>query len=202
MEMARRNNCNVLRGRLDFNCLDDSFDDPDYCVKKNEDTSKDSDDIYSFGEEEFFNPFEENDSNNSFVNPFEENLSNGPRETAIKMAEDFNPFATSSPTSDIKNEKALKKENICPHCEIKYSSNYNLKQHIISVHKIFPPGITIFKCSKGSCDFVTGNRVQFSRHTHARQTQPSTVKTFCQVCGVQFFNPSSLKRHIGRVHKQ
>ena len=68
MEMARRNNCNVLRGRLDFNCLDDSFDDPDYCVKKNEDTSKDSDDVYSFGEEEFFNPFEENDSNNSFVN--------------------------------------------------------------------------------------------------------------------------------------
>ena len=204
VEMARRHNCSVLKRRLDFNRLDDSFEDPDYCVPKNKDTSSDSEedaDVYDFDNDDLFNPFEENASNDSHFNPFGPNHSNVPNEEPIKQAEGFNPFASSSPIIDSKHEKVLKKDNTCPHCETKYSSSYNLKQHQISVHKIFPPGMKLFKCTADKCGFVTGNRVQFSRHNHSKQTPSSSTKTFCQVCKEQFYNPSSLKRHVGRVHK-
>ena len=54
----------------------------------------------------------------------------------------------------------------CKHCGKEFNNSNNMKQHLISIHKIFPPGMTVFKCPFKKCDFVSGNRVAFARHSH------------------------------------
>ena len=191
----------MLRSKLDFDCLDDSFDDPDFDTKLavNQDTSDDSEDVYSFVDEsDFFNPFVKQTSNNSFCNPFHQNESVLPNQPVKSPPDGFNPFAASSPKGDKRVENGIK--NVCSYCDVKFSSSYNLKQHMVSIHKIFSPGMKIFKCDFNKCNFVTGSRMMFVRHNHSKfvQTGGSIVKPSCPVCHVQFFNPSSLKRHMQR----
>ena len=38
--------------------------------------------------------------------------------------------------------------------------------NFFSVHRIFPPGMTIYQCTEKNCNFVTGSRISFSRHVH------------------------------------
>jgi len=200
-ELARRINCSVLRSKLDFDCLDDSYDDPDFNTKVvNQDTSDDSEDVYSFVDEsDFFNPFVKETSNNSFCNPFQLNESVSPSQQPVESTPDgFNPFAASSPKVKKRAEKENK--NVCSHCDAKFSSSYNMKQHMISIHKIFSPGMKIYKCDFSKCNFVTGSRIMFARHNHSKSVQivGNNVKPSCPVCHAQFFNSSSLKRHIKR----
>ena len=36
----------------------------------------------------------------------------------------------------------------------------------VSVHKIFPKNMTVFKCDRPKCGFVASNKVHFNRHSH------------------------------------
>ena len=47
--------------------------------------------------------------------------------------------------------------------------------NIISVHRIFPNGMTVYQCSEKHCSFVTGSRICFNRHVH-RQTQVKFIR--------------------------
>ena len=201
-EAARINNCNVLKQKVNVDCLDDSYNDPDYVEAKESDASVKSD-IYDFNdEEEFFNPFETNSRNSSVFNPFGSNTSSKLpsvcSEDQFNSTETFNPFSESSPKSSYKEK--TKQVNTCPYCDKGFLSSYNMKQHQISVHKIFPPGIKIFQCTVKNCVFVTGSRVSFNRHSHARLTlkESKVTRPSCPVCNEQFFNLSSLKRHMIR----
>ena len=200
-EVARRTNCSVLRSKLDFDTLDDSFDDPDFDsnLAVNHDSSDDSEDVYTFVDEsDFFNPFVKQ-SSNSFCNPFHENATATviPSQPVEITPDSFNPFAASSPKCDKRTEQGIK--NICSYCDVRFFSNYNMKQHMISIHKIFSPGMKVFKCDFDKCNFVTGSKIMFVRHHHKSvQIVGSNAKPSCPVCHAKFFNLSSLKRHMKR----
>lgn len=206
-DAARRHNCMVINGKLSKDTLDDSYNDPNFQTEESKSRSSNStisdpSDVYSFkSNDESFNPFEKNNisenSSESCFNPFE-------TVTPIDSSyppDNFNPFSTSTPNRDKTTESISK---ICPHCDASFTSSYNTKQHMISVHKIFPPGMKIYKCSYSNCTYATGSRAMFSRHGHSKmalESQPSdpqTSKPKCQVCGAVFFNFSSLKRHFKR----
>ena len=215
-ELVRRNNCNILKSRIvEEDILDDSFADPDYGETNKYESSDEESDVYKFQDEtDFVNPFEKikmpdpvvdisdfvnsfvEHKNEDFVNPFETEREDALAIQSVSPNANFNPFAASSPTILAK----LKSEKACPYCDKIFPSNYNMKQHIISIHKIFPDGLTIFKCDDIDCNFVTGSRAMFSRHSHAKFVRPCnrTAKPMCQVCHKQFCNPSSLKRHVIR----
>lgn len=210
-DAARRHNCIVIKGKLSKDTFDDSYNDPNFQAeeinsKSSDSTTSDSCDIYSFVDEsESFNPFENNKSSESCFNPFESVSPSDGSNDKHNPPDDFNPFATSTPNRDKPKESTPK---ICPHCDASFTSSYNTKQHMISVHRIFPPGMTIYKCSSKSCAYATGSRAMFSRHSHAKialQSQtsdPQTSKPKCLVCGAMFYNTSSLKRHITRKGHQ
>ena len=99
----------------------------------------------------------------------------------------------------------------CGHREGKFSNKYNLKLHLVQVHRIFPEGMIIYKCPDLDCQFVTGSRIWYNRHavTHGRKPEVkvdscksscSSCKTTCSYCHMDFANRSSLKRHHQRKH--
>ena len=89
----------------------------------------------------------------------------------------------------------------CPHCNHTFKTNYNMKQHIISVHKITMPGVKIYKCNFKNCTFVTGSRVMLNRHNHDKDKEKDNIKPVCVFCKETFANTSSLRRHVRRVHR-
>ena len=207
-ELVRIHNCNVLKSKIDIGTTgDDSYDDPEYLEKgkgasaSGSETSFDGD-TYEFSDGDAFNPFEKESSDGSSVfNPFESNISqtlpsvcsDGPQNSS----EAFNPFCVSSPKKTLELKGS---QNCCPYCDKQFPSNYNMKQHQISIHKILPPDMKIFKCAFKNCTFVTGSRVGFGRHRHERSSQIESKlsKPSCPACHKQFFNTSSLKRHMIR----
>ena len=201
-ETVRMNNCNVLRTKLNLDSFDDSDEDLDYLVDQKKAASEDSDsDVYSFVDESnLYNPFNINTSSDSLFNPFDikSKLPSVCSEEQHNSTEIFNPFDTSSPISE--NVQLLKKTNVCPYCDVGFPSSYNLKQHQVSVHKIFPTGLKIFQCEHKNCSFVTGSRGMYSRHSHAKNSdsQGKSSKPCCPVCNLKFYNHSSLKRHRTR----
>lgn len=112
----------------------------------------DEDDVYVF-----------NDLQEYGVNPFA--LSD---EDEVKVAKSTKAFAPQKMSSVKDNQN---KTNQCDHCPKTFGSRYNLNLHLIQVHRIFPPKMTIFQCQQ--CTFVTGNKVLYSRHekTHSRKTK-------------------------------
>ena len=42
---------------------------------------------------------------------------------------------------------------------------------MVSIHKIFSPGMKFFKCDFNKCNFVTGSRMMFVRHNHSKFVQ-------------------------------
>lgn len=199
-----------MKRKLGVPNLDDSFQDPDFEIIPDgiELDSSVGGDTYDFnGDSDTCNPFEKvSSSSSSFVNPFESEVRAklpsecSESENLLNSTESFNPFAESSP-----NKSGIKEtiEKSCPYCGKSFPSSYNKKQHEISVHKIIPTDMKIYKCDYKQCNFVTGSRVQFSRHTHSKQSQVEDrqLKPVCPVCHVQLFNASSLKRHMNRKHK-
>eukprot|EP00092_Neocalanus_flemingeri_P050940 GFUD01059053.1.p1 GENE.GFUD01059053.1~~GFUD01059053.1.p1 ORF type:complete len:173 (-),score=36.64 GFUD01059053.1:391-858(-) len=142
-EVARRNNCDVLKRKMDVDSLDDSHNDPAYC-DFGENESETESDVYEFNDDpdgfnpfekkssdgsvlnpDSFNPFEKKSSEGSVFNPFEVNIgsklpsvcSDGP----LNSTECFNPFSSSSPNRS-SNEQTKKANNNCPYCYKAFTS--------------------------------------------------------------------------------
>ena len=88
----------------------------------------------------------------------------------------------------------------CDHCGKEFSKKNNLKRHIVSVHKIYPKGMTIYECPVKDCTFVSDNQTHFNRHRHGKSVKTNLEKIVCRQCDNSFFNHGSLKRHIKRKH--
>ena len=94
----------------------------------------------------------------------------------------------------------------CEHCQKSFSNSYNMKVHLVQVHRIFPEGMTIYQCPQ--CEFVTGSKIGFTRHTSTHLRKKSNLKLQklgnlrikCNYCGSLVVNKYSLKRHIQRKH--
>ena len=104
----------------------------------------------------------------------------------------------------IEEKKVPKPCHLCD--KIFYNGN-NLKQHLISRHKVFPPKMKIYNCTFPECSFVTGSRVAFQRHLKTSRSHPDLRKDkvkktefSCEACNKLFATNSSLKRHIIRRH--
>ena len=100
-----------------------------------------------------------------------------------------------------------KKKFICDHCQKVFTNGYNLKLHLVQVHRIEIPGIKALRCPDRNCQFTTGSRICFTRHMETHRLKPkyvkkTDVKVTCSYCGVDVANDSSLKRHIKRKHKR
>ena len=201
-EVARVLNCNLLKSKLDIGSDDDSYNDPDYDDNRVEQSyqSSSDDDVYDFTIDDNFNPFEKDTSNDSVFNPFYNTQSRLPSvcsDTPLNSTENFNPFDASSSNQSFHEDK--KPNDACNYCNKTFPSSYNCKQHLISVHKIFPPDMTIFECDYKNCQFATGSRVQFSRHNHKlSRVDKISSKPICRICQSEFANSSSLKRHMIR----
>lgn len=94
----------------------------------------------------------------------------------------------------------------CDHCLKVFTNQYNLKLHVVQIHRIAVPGVKVLKCPESNCLFITGSRVCFRRHSETHRTKPKYVKKTCdkiacRYCNVFVSNSSSLKRHILRKHK-
>ena len=113
-----------------------------------------------------------------------------------------------------KEEKVVKtqvRSHNCGHCDGKFSNKYNLKLHLVQVHRVFPEGMVIYKCPGPDCQFVTGSRICYNRHAvthggkhevkvHSCKSFCSSCKATCSYCNMDFANRSSLKRHHQRKH--
>ena len=95
----------------------------------------------------------------------------------------------------------------CHLCDKIFYNGYNLKQHLISRHKVFPPKMKIYNCTFPECSFVTGSRVAFQRHLKTSLSHPDLrkdevkkTKFSCETCNEVFATNSSRKRHIIRRH--
>ena len=88
----------------------------------------------------------------------------------------------------------------CDHCGKEFSKKNNLKRHIVSVHKIYPKGMTFYECPVKDCTFVSDNQTHFNRHRHGKSVKTNLEKIVCRQCDNSFFNHGSLKRHIKRKH--
>ena len=185
---------------------DDSLVDADYKPKSLDSSSEV--DVYEFvdsGSFEAFNPFASNSFERESMSKLPSIDSDMDKNLNSTMA--FNPFSntghTESESGAVGTYKVLNdKVACCPYCGKSFKSNYNMKQHVISVHKILVQGIKVYKCSIKNCSFVTGSRVQFNRHNHHdSKTKKEVDKPVCTHCQVVFANSSSLKRHLKRLHK-
>jgi zinc finger/BTB domain-containing protein 41 len=177
---------------------DDSDDDNDYHPEPKEDLSESDfsdlseseEDVYIFksDEDEIFNPFAETHANKYVNSTFKS--SSKPRNSESMFQNEHSPI------------KHPDKPNIsCEHCGKVFRKMYNLKQHIICVHKIFPKGVAIFKCPVPDCRFVSGNKILFNRHNHNKKIVIVPSKLSCKLCKGLFATKGSLTRHIKRKHK-
>ena len=102
-------------------------------------------------------------------------------------------------------EKSKIQLSKCEHCEGQFRSKYNLKLHMVQVHRIFFSDVTVYDCPESSCKFLTGSRICYNRHaaTHSRKPKiiVNTSKIKCRYCSMVLSNKSSLKRHERRKHK-
>ena len=126
----------------------------------------DEDDVYAF-----------NDVQEYCANPFA--LSDEDEVQDSKSTKSFAPQKMSS-VKDNKN-----KTNPCDHCHKTFGTKYNLNLHLIQVHRIFPPKMTVFQCQQ--CTFVTGNKVLFSRH---QQTHSKNAKSKVAYLSISYLNVS------------
>lgn len=149
----------------------------------------DSNDVYSFREELDCNPF-------------------------VTTGDDLDyqrwKICNNANTSDVPKMSSVKdksriKLSECDHCEGQFKSKYNLKLHLVQVHRIFFEDVTVYDCPESSCKFVTGSRICYNRHaaTHIRKPKikVNLSKIPCRYCPMVLANKSSLKRHEKRKHK-
>ena len=197
----------------DTESLDDSYLDQDY--HEESDVTSDSDDDSDnsatskksrnkssnirASEKVSVNPFDDSvedvyeykDEEVLGVNPFHTDLEDEtPKQGGSKG---FNPQKMSS----LKYDQDKTRE--CHICDKVFSTNYNMKLHLIQIHGLQVPNIRTYTCI--SCDFITGSRVLLIRHkeTHTK-IKSKKEEVVCRICNVRFANKSSLKRHVSRKH--
>ena len=171
---------------------DDSEKDEDF-LPPDSDKSLDSNiatDVFDFHDDsdfDIYNPFDQSKSCTEF------NLVNSTfrRETVmITLPSDLSPIRRSN-------------NFVCQKCSRNFSKKYNLKLHLVSQHKMFPKGMSIYQCPEKDCSFVSGNLVLFNRHNHLKTAAVGKrlMRLKCTDCDQSFAGKSSLKRHIERKHK-
>ena len=139
------------------------------------------------------NPFEDSDED---VYEFKDEDVCSVNPFAADLSYNFNPQRTSS----LRNPK--EKLHECHECEKCFGTKHNLKLHLIQVHRIRVPNMTVYTCS--SCDFLTGSKVCLTRHkvTHSSKPNRKEGQAICNVCHLKVFNDQSLKRHKKRKHRK
>lgn len=189
----------------------DSVNDADYKNNDDEvDTSSSSDEETNYISKDLRkNNQEYSDTINFEFNPFSDpnpvsvSVSGSQSHDQLNSTILFNPF-----TADATSESPLRvlrstSNKSCKLCSNSFTTNYNLKQHMISVHRIIEPGVKVYKCNSRGCSFVTGSQSWFARHNcKSKRDKPTILKPNCSYCHASFANPSSLKRHINRLHSK
>lgn len=183
---------------LDDSYLDKSYRDDSY-VSVSSDNSNESASKKSSGDEYreirmSVNPFDDssedvyefNDEPDLGLNPFELET----EENKQDRSKGFKPSKTSS----------VKDTNICSICGKVFSTKYNMKLHLIQVHRLSVPNMTELRCPY--CDFITGSKVLLIRHkeTHSKDKTKRKCEIVCNICNERFANKSSLRRHNRRKH--
>ena len=188
----------------------DSYDDADYkqfssgCSDSStNDLVENEEDVYNYDSDSdpnIFKPFNPFNADFSKELPTQLPSTSARLDANLNSTMTFNPFNKLLPYKD-KEIKVTSPVTDCPHCVKTFKTNYNMKQHIISVHKIALDGMKMFRCQVKTCQFVTGSRVQYSRHNHEdNKVKNKHFKPVCNYCNEIFFNDSSLKRHLKRLH--
>jgi len=182
-----------LQARSSEEEVDDSEKDEDFLPPDSK-KSSDSDiasDVYEFHDDsdfDIYNPFDPLESSTEF------NLVNST----------FRRETVNSKKSLPADLSPIRRYNfVCQKCSRNFSKKYNLKLHLVSQHKIFPKGMSIYQCPEKDCSFVSGNLVLFNRHSHKKTTAlgKMLMRLKCTDCDQSFAGKSSLKRHIERKHQ-
>ena len=176
----------------DISGSDDSRGDPLYTGNTHSESSSSEDSIdmlvkSSVGNLEYFNPFvssEEDEHENKskkekFKPAFNSTIVSNPLDKDNKSSD---PGHGAGPSSSSTSSQRKRTEIKCEHCNVQFSNRNNMKQHLISVHRIFPPGMSVYSCS--SCSFNTGNRVAYQRHL---QTHSKAVVSYTCLSAFSFF---------------
>ena len=175
-QIARIHNYQILKtiqdensdSEKDISGSDDSRGDPDYSSELSESSSLDSIEMLvdaSVRNIGHFNPFdspeeeEEEQEHESKKEKFQ------PECNSTMLSNPFykdnsNPVPRPGPSST--SSQRTRTQIKCEHCNAQFSNRNNMKQHLVSVHRIFPPGMSVFSCSV--CTFNSGNRVAYQRH--------------------------------------
>ena len=182
--LAQKHNYELLTAMInsrvmvsdDLDITDDSSEDRTYQVKESGESTmsssrrscdQQSEDVKTSGSDEefFFNPFIV--GSKSAVNE-QLNLMDVNKEYMNSTAIEESHPALQNGIEDISDIQVHVKcrGSSCKYCGKEFNNSNNMKQHLISIHKIFPPGMAVFKCPFKKCDFVSGNRVAFARHSH------------------------------------
>ena len=148
----------------------------------------DDDDDSSFESLEIFNPFAKSSETAS-------QLINSTMQSRYKSDQE-SYFPTESSPIQHRN----KGQTSCKLCGKSFNKLYNLKMHLVHVHKHFPKGMVIFECPVPGCSFVAGNKIIFDRHSHKKKVNNVKIN-LCNLCNERFSTKGSLVRHINRKHK-
>ena len=195
-------NLKVLRDLFHQSALDESKDnsddDRDYIPVTSSEPISDSDssdlsqDVYSFTASA-----DEDNSDFEICNPAVEKKTKLVNSTMLSKSKHSESLFPADPSPI----KAVQKPGkACDRCGKEFSKRYNLKQHLISVHKVFPKGSVIFECPVPTCTFASGSKLLFSRHSHKKGSSVPS-KLICTLCSSKFATKGSLMRHVGGKHK-
>ena len=81
-------------------------------------------------------------------------------------------------------------KQICPICSKLFSTNGNLKNHIMTIHKNIRP----YKCSFTGCNKEYSNKSRLEVHI---RTHTGARPYVCTICSKSFNEKGNLKTHIG-----
>ena len=201
------NNLQILKEKLNQtlldNSLDDSFIDGEYEPNQNDSSESESTeddklitkDVYEFHDEEsfiVFNPFLK-----SRVISGDQDIKN----STIKSTTEVSKTISEPELTPIKKSKIAENSTECIHCGSRFSKVNNLKRHMISIHKVYPKGTTVYECPVMGCSFVSDSHIHFCRHHHRKSATNKVAKEHkCSLCNNNFATQSSLVRHMKRRH--
>ena len=202
----RRRNLNYLRRVIVKEVIDegieDSDDDPDFDLKHGEpkdDTSSESTTEYdskifhsrkktlleennkeNVDEQILSNPFVDSDENLNDAYEFREESGINPFESSedeleipkSKNSKERGQLAQKISSSSVKSLPNIK----CDHCQKMFSNKYNMKLHLIQIHRIFVEKMEVFQCPELQCSFVTGSKILYNRHATTHLRNSSKIK--------------------------
>lgn len=109
-----------------------------------------------------------------------------------------NPGQSAEETAQAKKGTVI---HHCPHCPKEMVCKNAMEYHKLRVHHDKTADIIQFPCTFGNgCREVMGRKEHFDSHMDQHRNPSPSFKYICQVCGIRFMQPSSLKRHHGWGH--